>query len=219
MPTAEALRVRDGDTDGVDPAFLDTDGVDSRVAAIAREVTADAPTGFDRAVALTEYFSGPGSPFTYDLATAPGNGDDALVEFLTTGRRGYCEQFASAMAVMLRTLGVPARVAVGFTGGRATDGGTRAVSTADAHAWVEAWFPAAGWTTFDPTPLTDGRAIVPPYVARAAGGDRQPTAGGTGACADPAACSRGDDGGAGRCARDRRPPRPPSARFLACRAG
>ena len=119
MPTAEALRVGDGDADGVDPAFLSTDGVDPRVAAIAREVTADAPTGFDRAVALTEWFSGPGSPFTYDLATAPGNGDDALVEFLTTGRRGYCEQFASAMAVMLRTLGVPARVAVGFTGGRA----------------------------------------------------------------------------------------------------
>ena len=181
VPTAEALRVGDGDADGVDPAFLNTDGVDTRVAAIAREVTANAPTGFDRAVALTEWFSGSGSPFTYDLATAPGNGDDALVEFLTTGRRGYCEQFASAMAVMLRTLGVPARVAVGFTGGRATDGGARAVSTADAHAWVEAWFPAAGWTTFDPTPLTDGRAIVPPYVARAAGeaGDRpeaEPTA-------------------------------------------
>ena len=173
VPTAEALRVGDGDVDGVDPAFLSTNGVDPRVAAIAREVTGDAPTGFDRAMALTEWFSGPGSPFTYDLATAPGNGDDALVEFLTTGRRGYCEQFASAMAVMLRTLGVPARVAVGFTGGRpaddGADGGTRAVSTADAHAWVEAWFPAAGWTTFDPTPLIDGRAIVPPYVAQAAG--------------------------------------------------
>jgi transglutaminase-like putative cysteine protease len=167
-PTAEALRANDGSS-GADPAFLSTDGVDPRVAAIAREVTAGAPTGFDRAVALTEWFSGPGSPFTYDLATAPGNGDDALVEFLTTGRRGYCEQFASAMAVMLRTLGVPARVAVGFTGGRAADGGARAVGTADAHAWVEAWFPSAGWTTFDPTPLTDGRAIVPPYVAQATG--------------------------------------------------
>ena len=168
-PTAEALRASDGGTAAVDPGFLSTSGVDPRVAAIARDVTADAPTGFDRAVALTQWFSGPGSPFTYDLSTAPGNGDDALVEFLTTGRRGYCEQFASAMAVMLRTLGVPARVAVGFTGGRPADGGARAVSTSDAHAWVEAWFPEAGWTTFDPTPLTDGRAIVPPYVAQAAG--------------------------------------------------
>ena len=167
-PTADVLRT-DGGTDGLDPAFLDTAGIDPRVATIAEEVTADADTGFDRAVALTRWFNGPDSPFTYDLSTAPGNGDDALVEFLTTGRRGYCEQFASAMAVMLRTLEVPARVAVGFTGGREAAGGVRSVSTSDAHAWVEAWFPGTGWTTFDPTPLTDGRAIVPPYVAQAAG--------------------------------------------------
>ena len=166
-PTAESLRAADGGAAGVDPVFLATDGVDPRVAALAREVTAGAPTGFDRAVALTQWFTGPGSSFTYDLSTAPGNGDDALVEFLTSGRRGYCEQFASAMAVMLRTLGVPARVAVGFTGGRDV-AGARSVGTADAHAWVEAWFPGAGWTTFDPTPLTDGRAIVPPYVVQAA---------------------------------------------------
>jgi transglutaminase-like putative cysteine protease len=167
-PTAESLRAADGGAAGVDPVFLARDGVDPRVAALAREVTAGAPTGFDRAVALTQWFTGPGSSFTYDLSTAPGNGDDALVEFLTSGRRGYCEQFASAMAVMLRTLGVPARVAVGFTGGRDV-AGARSVGTADAHAWVEAWFPGAGWTTFDPTPLTDGRAIVPPYVVQATG--------------------------------------------------
>ena len=119
-PTADALRAADG-ANGVDPLFLNTDGVDRRVAAIAREITADAPTGFDRAVALNQWFTGPDSTFTYDLSTAPGNGDDALVEFLTIGKRGYCEQFASAMAVMLRTLGVPARVAVGFTGGREAD--------------------------------------------------------------------------------------------------
>jgi hypothetical protein len=169
-PTAEALRAAGGGEPaaGADPAFLATDGVDPRVAALAAEVTAGARTGFDRAVALNQWFTGPDSAFTYDLSTAPGNGDDALVEFLTHGRRGYCEQFASAMAVMLRTVGVPSRVAVGFTGGRATDEG-RSVSTSDAHAWVEAWFPGIGWTTFDPTPLTDGRALVPPYVAEALG--------------------------------------------------
>ena len=86
------------------------------------------------------------------------------------------------------------------------------MSTADAHAWVEAWFPGPGWTTFDPTPLTDGRTIVPPYVARAARGDRRPTGDGTDARADPAARSRGDDGGGGRCAGGRRPPDPPAAR-------
>ncbi|MDN5749943.1 MAG: transglutaminase-like domain-containing protein, partial [Pseudonocardia sp.] len=137
-----------------------------RIAEIAAEVTAGADDDFDRAMALQQYFTGPDSVFTYDLATAPPAGDDALVEFLTVGRVGYCEQFASAMAVMLRTVGVPSRVAVGFTAGVAT-ADYRSISTADAHAWVEAWFPGIGWTTFDPTPLTDGRAIVPPYVEQA----------------------------------------------------
>jgi hypothetical protein len=70
------------------------------------------------------------------------------------------------MAVMLRSVGVPARVAVGFTGGVAK-GDHRSITTADAHAWVEAWFAGVGWTTFDPTPLADGRTITPPYVAEA----------------------------------------------------
>jgi transglutaminase-like putative cysteine protease len=165
-PTAADLRAADGTTlPRVDPAFLSTDGVDPRVAAVTEEVTRGATSGFDRAVALTEWFTGPASPFSYDLSTAPGNRDDALVEFLLEGRRGYCEQFASAMAVMLRTVGVPTRVAVGFTGGDDDGGSARVVSTADAHAWVEAWFPGVGWTAFDPTPLTDGRGLVPPYVA------------------------------------------------------
>jgi transglutaminase-like putative cysteine protease len=165
-PTAADLRAADGTTASrVDPAFLSTDGVDPRVAAVTEEVTRGATSGFDRAVALTEWFTGPTSPFSYDLSTAPGNGDDSLVEFLLEGRRGYCEQFASAMAVMLRTVGVPTRVAVGFTGGDDDAGDARVVSTADAHAWVEAWFPGIGWTAFDPTPLTDGRGLVPPYVA------------------------------------------------------
>jgi len=171
-PSADALRAAAG-TSGVDPAFLVTDGIDPRVAALAAEVTSGAGTGFDRAVALTQWFTGPDSAFTYDLSTVPGNGDDAMVDFLTRGRRGYCEQFASSMAAMLRTVGVPARVAVGFTGGREAGTG-RSVGTTDAHAWVEAWFPGAGWTTFDPTPLTDGRAIVPPYVTEATAGPDTP---------------------------------------------
>lgn len=164
-PTADQLRAAFAGT-GVASGYLSTDGVDPRVAALAATVAGDARTDFDRALALLDFFSGPRSVFTYSLRTAPGNGDDALVEFLTVGRAGYCEQFASAMAVMLRTLGVPARVAVGFTGGT-VDGDSRLITTSDAHAWVEAWFPGIGWTTFDPTPLTDGRTIVPPYVQEA----------------------------------------------------
>jgi hypothetical protein len=166
-PTADQLRAAEGAA-GAGAEYLSVDGVDPRVAEIAAEVTRDRETGFDKTMALVDYFAGPDSTFGYSLQTAPSAGDDPLVEFLTVGRIGYCEQFASAMAVMLRTVGVPARVAVGFTGG--TDSGRyRSVTTADAHAWVEAWFPGVGWTTFDPTPLVDGRTLVPSYVEEARG--------------------------------------------------
>ena len=166
-PSVGELRAAAGPP-GVDRQYLNTTGVDERVAEITREVVIDRATAFDRAMALQDHFTGAGSPFRYSLQTEPGSGDDALVEFLTTGRAGYCEQFASAMAVMLRTIGIPARVAVGFTAGTVT-GEVRSIGTGDAHAWVEAWFPGIGWTTFDPTPLSDGRAITPPYVLEARG--------------------------------------------------
>lgn len=150
---------------GVDPRYLDDGGVDPKIATLAAQVTASAPTAFDAAVALNRWFTSPQNGFHYDLRTAPGSSGDALVDFLVTGKRGYCEQFASAMAIMLRSLGVPARVAVGFTAGTG-DAGTRVITTADAHAWVEAWFPGAGWIPFDPTPLTDGRAVLPRYLER-----------------------------------------------------
>jgi transglutaminase TgpA-like protein/transglutaminase superfamily protein/uncharacterized protein DUF4129 len=164
-PSMQQLRAAQGIA-GVGLEYLDTTGVDPRVGQIAQEVIGSAGPGFDRVFAIQNWFAGPGSQFTYSLQTAPGSGDDALVEFLTVGKTGYCEQFASAMAVMLRTVGVPARVAIGFTAG--VDGGDeRTITTADAHAWVEAWFPGIGWTAFDPTPLTDGRRIDPPYVEEA----------------------------------------------------
>jgi transglutaminase TgpA-like protein/transglutaminase superfamily protein/uncharacterized protein DUF4129 len=164
-PSMQDLRADQG-IDGVGLEYLDTTGVDPRVAKIAQDVIGNAGPGFDRVFAIQNWFAGPGSQFTYSLQTKPGSGDDALVDFLTVGKTGYCEQFASAMAVMLRTVGVPARVAIGFTAG--TDQGDhRTITTADAHAWVEAWFPRIGWTTFDPTPLTDGRRINPPYVEEA----------------------------------------------------
>ncbi len=157
----------------VDPRYLDTGGVDRRVGQLAAQVTAGTPTAFDAAVAINRWFTQPGNGFSYDLRTVPGNSGDALVDFLFTGHRGYCEQFASAMAIMLRTLRVPARVAVGFTPGTFADG-SRLITTEDAHAWVEVWFPGAGWLPFDPTPLSDGRTVMPGYVA--AGGAPPPGA-------------------------------------------
>lgn len=164
-PTADQLRSATG-TGSPGQDYLDARAVDPRVVALARDITAGRADAFDKAMALQNYFTGPATQFHYNLQTKPGDGDDALVEFLTVGKQGYCEQFASAMAVMLRTVGVPARVAVGFTGGRELNG-YRSITTADAHAWVEAWFPGYGWMTFDPTPLTDGRTITPSYVTQA----------------------------------------------------
>jgi transglutaminase-like putative cysteine protease len=154
-----------------DPRLLDTGGVDPRVAQLAARVTAGSRTAFDSVVTLNQWFTQPGN-FRYDVTTAPGNGADALVDFLFTGRRGYCEQFASAMAIMLRTLQVPARVAIGFAPGTAA-GNTRLITTKDAHAWVEAWFPGTGWLPFDPTPRADLRSVTPGYQA-AQGNHDQP---------------------------------------------
>lgn len=164
-PSAQQLRAASG-PGNPGPDYLNVQGVDPRVRALAEQVVQGRETAFDKTMALQDFFTGPGSQFTYSLRTAPGAGDDALVEFLTVGRAGYCEQYASAMAVMLRAVGVPARVAVGFTAG-SDNGDFRSVSTADAHAWVEAWYPDIGWIPFDPTPLADGRTVTPPYVTEA----------------------------------------------------
>lgn len=147
--------------------YLDTGGVDPRVEELTERLVADADSAFDATLAIGRFFTGPDSAFRYDLQTAPGSSGDALVDFLFVGRTGYCEQYASAMAIMLRTVGIPARVAIGFTPGTRTGGDTRVVTTDDAHAWVEAYFPGVGWLTFDPTPLADGRGVVPPHVAAA----------------------------------------------------
>jgi transglutaminase-like putative cysteine protease len=168
----------------VDPRYLEVGEVDQRVVQLAARLTANTDTAFDATVVLTRWFTQPSSGFSYDLRTTPGNSGDALVDFLFTGHRGYCEQFASAMAIMLRTLGVPARVAVGFTPGTVT-GSSRLITTEDAHAWVEAWFPGAGWLPFDPTPLSDGRTVLPAYVVTA--GIRPPNIVATQAPPSPAA--------------------------------
>lgn len=80
-----------------------------------------------------------------------------LETFLFRARYGYCQQFAGAMALLLRMGGVPARVAVGFATGSRDASGAWQVSDADAHAWVEAWFPGYGWVSFDPTPPAPGQ--------------------------------------------------------------
>jgi hypothetical protein len=93
-----------------------------------------------------------GGRFSYDEQPPPVPAEiPPLVRFVTETRAGYCQHFAGAMALMLRLLGIPARVAVGFTSGVPADGAWD-VSDRNAHAWVEVWFPRQGWVPFDPTP-------------------------------------------------------------------
>ena len=104
-------------------------------------------------------------------AGVPREAPPPLVDFLLDSRRGFCQHFAGAMAVMLRTLGIPARVAVGYTGGRFDPGVDRyVVLDRDAHSWVEVWFPGHGWLPFDPTP---GRSA--PNPASVSSPDYAPT--------------------------------------------
>jgi transglutaminase-like putative cysteine protease len=138
-------------------------------AAEAVYAAAEATTAADRTLALQEWFTS-GGGFRYDLDVPALRGDAALEEFVLEDRVGYCEYFATAMAVMLRATGVPARVAVGFLPGTVTDPADPdldqplteyTVTTADAHAWVEVLFPGFGWVTFEPTPRSDQTQLVP----------------------------------------------------------
>ncbi|MDE3195625.1 MAG: transglutaminase domain-containing protein, partial [Acidobacteriota bacterium] len=91
--------------------------------------------------------------FTYSLESSSVPVRDPLGDFLFVRKRGYCEYFASAMAVMLRTLGIPSRVVTGYQSGYYNDvSGMYVMRASDAHVWVEAWFEDRGWATFDPTP-------------------------------------------------------------------
>jgi transglutaminase-like putative cysteine protease len=141
------------------------DELPEMVRALALEVTKDAPTRLEKGQALQEWFRETGG-FEYTTDTEPGNGTDELERFLSEGdggREGYCEQFASAMAVMARSVGIPARVAVGFLEPQQLGDRTWEYSAWDLHAWPELFFPGSGWVRFEPTPA--GRAeSVPGYT-------------------------------------------------------
>jgi hypothetical protein len=116
----------------------------------ARAVTADAESPYAAVLALESWFRREGG-FRYEEQPTPTTGLPPLVHFVERTRAGYCQHYAGAMAVMLRLLGIPSRVAVGFTSGTRS-GDTWKVTDHNAHAWVEVWFPRFGWVSFDPTP-------------------------------------------------------------------
>jgi hypothetical protein len=153
--------------------------LDPRILAKVTEVTAGAASPYERVRSIHAYLTDRANGFRYSLATEPGTSGDHLVDFLTQ-QRGYCEQYAGTMAVMVRAAGVPARVALGYTPGRVQKDGSRLITSDDAHAWVEVYFQSLGWVPFDPTPLSGARAVALPWAPRA---DAPPVRGDTGAAA------------------------------------
>jgi transglutaminase-like putative cysteine protease len=145
--SADALRAATA-SNPPDEVFLGLpDDLPEVVEQRAREVTAGAATPYDQMRALQDWFQ----TFEYSTEVQSGHSSSAIESFLQI-KTGYCEQFAATMAAMARTLGVPSRVAVGFTPGRLRDDGWYSVLGKNSHAWPEIWFDGIGWVPFEPTP-------------------------------------------------------------------
>ncbi len=143
--------------------------VPPRVEELARRITANAPTRYDKVKAIEAWLA---ENFRYDIdSPVPPIGSDAVDYFLFDSDVGFCEQFASATAIMLRTLDIPVRVIAGYTPGtRNPFTGYTEIKNSDAHTWVEVWFPQYGWYEFDPTfdvPLAEGDFAENVPLARA----------------------------------------------------
>ncbi|OWA07845.1 transglutaminase [Streptomyces sp. CS159] len=135
------------------------DSLPEVVSRTAREVTAGASNPYEQAVKLQEYFAINGG-FEYDTQVDIGSGSEAIARFLKQ-KEGFCVHFSFAMAAMARSLGIPARVAVGFAPGSPQADGSVSVGLRDAHAWPEVYFEGVGWTRFEPTPT---RGSTPAYT-------------------------------------------------------
>jgi protein-glutamine gamma-glutamyltransferase len=145
-PSAEVLRAASGSDPELDETALPT--LPARVTHLSRTLTGGAATRYD-AVASVERYLGQHATYRLDSPVPP-PGQDAVDHFLFEARTGFCEQFASAEAVLLRAAGIPARLVTGFSGGTPSSG-AREVRAQDAHAWVEVWYPGVGWVASDPT--------------------------------------------------------------------
>ena len=125
----------------------------------AERVTEGAADDYERAVKLQDWFAS-GGGFRYDTTVTSGTGTTAIERFLKE-KEGFCVHFSSTMAAMARALGIPSRVAVGFTPGTVQADGSVSVGLRDAHAWPELYFEGVGWTRFEPTP---SRGSTPAYT-------------------------------------------------------
>ncbi len=131
------------------------ENISARVLGLARDLTATAITPYDQARAIETYLQQ--IPYTLDLPAPPGN-KELSDYFLFQLKEGYCDYYATAMVVLARAAGLPARLATGYaTGADSTGSGVYTVTEANAHSWPEIYFPGSGWVAFEPTAALTSR--------------------------------------------------------------
>ena len=136
--------------DSIRSHYLQVPMGSQQVADLANRVSQQATTPFGRTLAIQQHLL---NNYRYSLEADTATLSHPLEEFLFTRKTGYCEHYATAMVVMLRTVGIPARLVTGFLATEWNEyGGYFTVRQRDAHAWVEVYFPHSGWITMDPTP-------------------------------------------------------------------
>ena len=159
LPTLNAAKLRAAVSnypEDIRASYLQLPALDARIPELSKSVTARVQTPYDKAVAVETYLR---SRYAYTLNLTGKPGGDPLAHFLFETHAGHCEYFASAMTIMLRTLGIASREVNGFLPGEYNDlAGDYIVRASDAHSWVEVYFPGTGWVTFDPTP-----AVAPDF--------------------------------------------------------
>jgi transglutaminase-like putative cysteine protease len=159
-PSADKLRAASAEQYPPEFAamYLQLADLDPRVRELAGQITANATSNYDKALAIEDYLQ---NHFGYTLQLPNTPPADPVADFLFVRKAGHCEYFASAMAVMLRSQGIPSRVVNGFRNGEYNDlTGSYIVRARNAHTWVEAYIPNYGWTSFDPTPADPLPAVT-----------------------------------------------------------
>jgi hypothetical protein len=155
-------------------AYDDEVALTEDVTRLLQEVVAGKDSDFDKVLALQDFFRGESFSYDVEAERAPAGRDP--IDWFLSQRKGFCEQYASAMAALVRGLGLPARVAVGFTRG-SREGEIWTVTTNEAHAWPEVWFEGAGWVRFEPTPRASA-TTTPAYASpQTPGGTTDPGTG------------------------------------------
>jgi transglutaminase-like putative cysteine protease len=175
-PSAQALAQVPAPPRDITSRYLQLPASYDSLRSFADSIVGSAKTPIAKAVALQEWLGSGDGGFTYSLDAPTITNAAGLTNFLETTKSGYCQQFSFAMAVLARLVGIPSRIAYGYTSGTQGKNHTWLVTTHDAHAWPELYFQGLGWLRFEPTPAGadgQGTATVPSYTQQPAGASQQ----------------------------------------------